>query len=78
MVISVVAANAWGVLQLIIRGRFARTVRIRTVYAAMTVGLYPCAPVIVSLEVGWTRLFAPLMGMSVPELVRTARHSFEA
>ena len=78
MILSIVAAYVWGVLQLIVLGSFARTVRIRTVYAALAVGLYLVVPLTVVLQASWTGLFAPVLGMSAPELVRTARHSFEA
>jgi RsiW-degrading membrane proteinase PrsW (M82 family) len=77
MILSIVAAHAWGVLQLIILGSFARTVRIRTVYAAMAVGLYLVVPLTVVLQASWTGLLAPLLGMSAPELVRTASHTLD-
>ena len=77
MILSIVAAHAWGVLQLILLGSFARTVRIRTVYAAMAVGLYLVVPLTVVLQASWTGLFAPLLGMSAPELVRTASHTLD-
>ncbi len=77
MVISIVAAYAWGVLQLIVLGSFARTVRIRTVYAALAVGLYLCAPLTVVLQASWTGLVAPLLGMSAPELVRAASYTVD-
>ena len=56
MVISIVVAYAWGVLQLITLGSFARTVRIRTVYAALAVGLYLVVPLTVVLQASWTGL----------------------
>jgi len=77
MVLSIVVAHAWGVLQLIILGSFARTVRMRTVYAAMAVGLYLLAPLTAVLQTSWTGLFAPLLGMSAPELVRTASYTLD-
>jgi len=77
VILSIVAAHAWGVLQLIILGSLARTVRIRTVYAAMAVGLYLMVPLTVVLQASWTGLFAPLLGMSAPELVRIASHTLD-
>ena len=77
MVISIVVAYTWSVLQLIILGSLARTVRIRTVYAALAVGLYLLVPLTVVLQASWTGLFAPLLGMSAPELVRIASHTFD-
>ncbi len=77
MVLSIVAANAWCILQLIILGSFARTVRIRTVYAAVAVGLYLCVPLAVVLQSAWTGLFASLMGMSASQLVRIASYTVD-
>jgi RsiW-degrading membrane proteinase PrsW (M82 family) len=65
------------VLQLIILGSLARTVRIRTVYAALAVGLYLLVPLTVVLQAGWTGLCAPLFGLSAPELVRIASYTFD-
>ena len=58
MILSIVAAHAWGVLQLIVLVRLARTVRIRTVYAAMAVGVYLLLPLTVVLQASWTELVA--------------------
>ncbi len=77
MILSIVAAHAWGVLQLIILASLARTVRIRTVYAAMAVGLYLVVPLTVVLQASWTGLLAPLLDMSAPELVRIASHTLD-
>lgn len=74
---SFVAAHAWGVLQLIVLGSLARTVRIRTVYAALAVGVYLVVPLTVVLQASWTGLLAPLLGMSAPELVTTASHTLD-
>jgi len=77
MILSIVAAHVWGVLQLIVLGSLARTVRIRTVYAALAVGLYLLVPMTVVLQASWTGLFAPLLGMSAPELVRAASYTLD-
>ena len=42
MILAIVFAQLWGVIQLIILGSLSRTVRVRTVLAAMAVGLYAC------------------------------------
>jgi RsiW-degrading membrane proteinase PrsW (M82 family) len=77
MVISLVVAHLWGVLQLIVLGSFARTVRVRTVYAAMAAGLYLCAPATVALQVALTRIAASSLGMSVPEVVSIAGYTLD-
>jgi RsiW-degrading membrane proteinase PrsW (M82 family) len=77
MVISLVVAHLWGVLQLIVLASFARTVRVRTVYAAMAAGLYLCAPVTAALQVALTKIIASSMGMSIPEVVRIAGYTLD-
>jgi RsiW-degrading membrane proteinase PrsW (M82 family) len=77
MVISLVVAHLWGVLQLILLASFARTVRVRTVYAALAAGLYLCAPVTAALQVALTRIVASSMDMSVPELVHVAGYTLD-
>lgn len=77
MVISLVVAHLWGVLQLIVLGSFARTVRVRTVYAAMAAGLYLCAPATVALQVALTKIVASSLGMSVPEVMGIAGYTLD-
>jgi len=77
MVISLVVAHLWGMLQLIVLASFARTVRVRTVYAAMAAGLYLCAPVTAALQVALTKIIASSMGMLVPEVVRIAGYTLD-
>jgi hypothetical protein len=77
VILSIVAAHAWCVVQLIILGSLARTVRIRTIFGAMAVGLYLCAPLMVVLQAAWTGLLAPVFGMSAPGLVRIASRSVD-
>ena len=72
MIAAIVFAHVWGVLQLIVLGSFARTVRIRTVLMAMAAGFYACAAVAVVLEFAWTRLAAWITGMPLREVVQTA------
>jgi len=77
MILSIVAAHAWGVLQLVVLGSLARTVRIRTVYAALAVGLYLLVPMTVVLQATWTGLAAPLLSMSAPKLVSAASYTLD-
>jgi RsiW-degrading membrane proteinase PrsW (M82 family) len=77
MVISLAVAHLWGVLQLIVLASFARTVRVRTVYAALAAGLYLCAPATVALQLALTKIIASLMGMSVPEVVHIAGYTLD-
>ena len=66
MIIAIVFAHVWGVLQLVVLGSLARTVRARTVLTALVVGLYACALLAVLLQfgVGLARRVAP--GMASP------------
>ena len=70
MIVALIFAHVWGVIQLIVLGSFARTVRVRTVLMALAVGLYACAPLALVLQMGWTRPAAwltdvPLFAMAV-------------
>ena len=77
MVIGIVFAHIWTVIELIILGSFARTIRMRTALAAIAVGLYACAPAAALLEVTWTQIAAPVIGVAAPELIRTASYTLD-
>jgi hypothetical protein len=51
MIVALVFAHVWGVLQLIALASLTRTVRVRTVLMALAVGLYVCAPLAVVCSV---------------------------
>jgi len=65
MIVALVFAHVWGVIQLIALGSLARTVRVRTVLMALAAGLYVCAPLTVLLQMGWIRSAAWLTGTSL-------------
>lgn len=77
MIIAIVVANVWGVIQVIALGSFARTVRVRTVFAAMAVGLYVCAPLATLLQVAWQAIAAPLLGVAAFQLAGTATYTLD-
>jgi RsiW-degrading membrane proteinase PrsW (M82 family) len=75
MIVAIVFANLWGVLQLITLGSFARTTRARTVLAGTAVGLYLCAPLALLLQWAWIRPAALLTGASVHSLLPVASYT---
>jgi hypothetical protein len=75
VVVSIVFAHFWGVLQLIILGSFARTVRVRTALTALAAGLYASAPLTVLVEFVWTRLLALITGAPVGDVVQMASYT---
>jgi RsiW-degrading membrane proteinase PrsW (M82 family) len=77
MIIALVFAHVWSVVQMCILGSVGRTIRMRTVLAALTVGLYACAPLAVLVQVAWTRTAASLMGLPLPGVVRIASYTID-
>ncbi len=55
MIVALVFAHVWGVIQLVVLGSLTRTMRVRTVLMALAVGLYLCAPLSVLLQMAWIR-----------------------
>ena len=77
MILAIVFAQAWGVIQLIVLGTLARTVRVRTVLAAMAVGLYAIGPLTVILQLSWIRVVAAIAGKSVIEMTGVASYTVD-
>src|SRR5262245_33669181 len=75
MIVALVFAHVWGTIQLIVLGSLARTVRIRTVFMALAVGLFTCAPLAVLLQGVSIRSAARLTGTSVVLMVSTASYT---
>ena len=72
MIVAIVFAHVWGVLQLIALGSFARTIRIRTALAAMAAGLYACATVALLMQFAWILPAARITGAPLGDVIRTA------
>src|SRR5947209_4238074 len=77
MIFAIVFAQVWGVLQLLVLGTLARTVRVRTVLAAMAVGLYAIGPLTVLLQLSWIRVAASIVGKTVPEMSGIASYTVD-
>jgi hypothetical protein len=75
MIIAIAFAYIWGVVQLIVLGSLARTVRARTVFTALLVGLYACAPLTLLIQSTWTQPAMWLTDISLYSLLGIARHS---
>ena len=61
MVPAIIFAQLWGVIQLIVLTSLARTVRVRTVFAAMAVGFYLIGPLTAFIQLSWIHIAARLI-----------------
>ena len=77
MVVLMVLAQVYGVVQLAVLGWAARTVRFRVLVLAMLAGLYAAAPAAALLQVAWTRAFAALSGVPLAEVTTTASYTLD-
>ncbi len=77
MLLAIIFAQVWGVVQLIALTSLARTVRVRTVFAAMAVGFYAIGPVTAFIQLSWIHLAAPLIGMPPAALQGIASYSVD-
>jgi RsiW-degrading membrane proteinase PrsW (M82 family) len=77
MIIAIIFAHVWGVIQLIVLASFARTIRVRTVLAALAVGLYACAPGAALLQIAWARSIAWMTGESLHHMAGVATYTID-
>jgi hypothetical protein len=77
MVSAIIFAQLWGVVQLIVLTTLARTVRVRTVFAAMAVGFYLIGPLTAFIQLSWIHLAAPLFGLSPGNLQAIAAYTVD-
>jgi hypothetical protein len=75
MILAIAFAHVWGVIQLIVLGSASRTVRVRTVLAALIVGLYAIGPLTVFLQLGWIRLAASFLGTPAAHIQSIASYT---
>src|ERR1700681_800579 len=77
MILAIAFAHVWGVIQLIVLGSLSRTIRVRTVLAALTVGLYAIGPLTVFLQLGRVHLAASLLGTPVAQIQSIASYTVD-
>ena len=77
MIFAIVFAQVWGVIQLIVLGSLARTVRVRTIVASMALGLYAVAPVAVIIQKTWIGIAATLLGRSMADITGIASYTVD-
>lgn len=77
MILAIVFAQLWGVIELVVLGSLSRTVRVRTVLAAMAVGLYAVAPLAVILQKSWIGVAAALVGKSMSDMTGIASYTVD-
>jgi hypothetical protein len=77
MIASIVFAHVWGILQLVVLGSFARTVRLRTVLMSMAAGFYACTAVAVVLESAWILPTVWITGTPYANVVRVASYTVD-
>src|SRR6266702_2728123 len=75
MILLMVLAQLYGVVQMALLGWAARTIRLRVLLLAMLGGVYAAAPVAALLEVGWTRMVAAVSGDPLFEVTSRASYT---
>ncbi len=75
MVLLIVLAHVFGVVQLAVLGWAARTVRLRVLLLALFAGVYAVVPVTVLVQVAWTRGFASFSGTPLFQVTRMAAYT---
>ena len=77
MVLLMLAASCWGVLQLAVLSLGTRTVRSGTLLLAFAAGAYACGVTAVLAELAYTRLAHALTGQPLREVVETAGYTVD-
>lgn len=77
MVVLMIIAACYGVVQLAALGSATRTVRISTLLLAAMAGAYACGAIALIGELGWTHLVALITGDRLHEVIRTASHTVD-
>ena len=77
MVLLMLAAACWGVLQLAVLSLGTRTVRSGTLLLAFAAGAYACGVTAVLAELAYTRLVHALTGQPLREVVETAGYTVD-
>ena len=77
MILAIIFAQVWGVIQLIVLTSLARTVRVRTVLAAMAVGFYAIGPVTAFIQLSWIRIASHVFGKAVFDLTGVASYTVD-
>jgi hypothetical protein len=77
MILGIIFAHVWGVLELVVLGSFTRTIRVRTALIAVGTGFYTCSVVALLLYVLWTRSAANLLHLHLYTIVRTGSYTLD-
>src|SRR5229473_1367428 len=77
MILAIVFAHVWGVLELVALGTLTRTIRARTALAAIAAGLYTCSLSAILLQITWTRPFARLTGIPLFRVTTLASYTLD-
>lgn len=75
MLVAIVFAQMWGVLQLTALGSLARTARLRTILLAVAAGLYFCAPLATLVSLAWIQALAFITGTPVYDVQRITSYT---
>ncbi len=77
MVVLMIIAACYGVLQLAALGSVTRSIRISTLLLAAMAGAYGCGMLALLGEIGYTRVIAMITGDQLYEVIRTASHTVD-
>jgi RsiW-degrading membrane proteinase PrsW (M82 family) len=77
MIILMIMAGCYGVIQLALLASPARTLRISSLLLAVAAGAYGCAVVALALEFGYTRMVHAVSGDSLSVVVERAGYTVD-
>jgi hypothetical protein len=77
MVVMIVLAQLYGVLQLAVLGWASRSVRWRVLVFAVLAGVYGAAVIAVVVQIAWTRVYAALTSTSLSEVTDVAAYTVD-
>ncbi|HEY9290568.1 MAG TPA: PrsW family glutamic-type intramembrane protease [Microlunatus sp.] len=77
MVVLMVCAAVYAVVQLVVLGSLARSSRISTALLAIVTGFFGCGAVVLVAELAYTRTVSLVTGISLSQVVRTASYTVD-
>jgi hypothetical protein len=69
MIIGIIFAHVWGVLELLVVSTVTRTIRARTVLTGIAAGLYGCSLAALTAQMAWTKATAWIVGRDLYQIV---------
>lgn len=77
LVVAMVFASVWAVVQLAVLASGVRSVRVGLLLLAVGTGVYACGPAALAIQYAYTRAFAALSGRPLPVVVMDAAYTVD-